>query len=138
MAFRWTTVAVLTLGMGIAVTVSWFAFGRGDPLGLEPHHMLTLRRVTIYGSQFLAIGAFVFILVRTRLTAWSPVTLWAAVTSAWLLEGIVLTVIGPVVANELTPRVAWYYWLVATGGPLQPVAAFVGGWLGLRRARVRS
>lgn len=138
MAFRWATVAVLTLGMGIAVTISWFAFGRGDPLGLEPEHMLTLRRLTIYGSQFLAVGAFVFTLVRTRLTAWSPVTLWAAVTSAWLLEGVVLTVIGPVVANELTPAVAWYFWLVATAGPLQPVAAFVGGWLGLRRARVGS
>lgn len=137
-AFRWATVAVLMLGMGIAVTISWFAFGRGDPYGLEPHHTLTLRRLTIYGSQFLAVGAFVFILVRTRLGAWSPVTLWAAVTSAWLLEGIVLTVMGTVVANELSPIVAWYFWLVATGGPLQPVAAFVGGWLGLRVAPVQS
>lgn len=38
MAFRWSTVAVLTLGMGIAVTISWFAFGRGDHLGWNRTH----------------------------------------------------------------------------------------------------
>ena len=136
MEFRWSAVAVMTLGMGIAVTISWFVFGRQDSLGLEPHDMLTQRRLGIYGSQFLLIGGFLYALTRTWLLAWSTVTLWASVTTAWLLEGVVLTVIGePLVANELSPLVAWYFWLVATAGPLQPLAAFVGGWLGLRRAR---
>lgn len=136
MEFRWSAVAVMTLGMGIAVTISWFVFGRQDSLGLEPHDMLTQRRLGIYGSQFLLIGGFLYALTRTWFLAWSTVTLWASVTTAWLLEGVVLTVIGePLVANELSPLVAWYFWLVATAGPLQPLAAFVGGWLGLRRAR---
>jgi hypothetical protein len=38
----------------------------------------------------------------------------------------------PLVANELDPEIAWYYWLVATAGPIQPAVAFSGGWLGLR------
>jgi hypothetical protein len=137
--FRWSNVIAMTLGMGLAVTVSWFAFGRGDSYGLEPLDVLTQRRLWIYGSQFVVIGAFLYALTRTRLQAVSAVTLWASVTSAWLLEGVVLTVIGaPLVANELDPHVAWYFWLVATAGPLQPVAAFVGGWLGLRHARTAS
>jgi hypothetical protein len=137
--FRWSNVIVMTLGMGLAVTVSWFAFGRGDSFGLEPLDLLTLRRVWIYGSQFVLIGGFLYALTRTRLQALSAVTLWASVTSAWLLEGVVLTVIGePLVANELDPLVAWYFWLVATAGPLQPVAAFLGGRLGLRHARTAS
>jgi hypothetical protein len=137
--FRWSNVIAMTLGMGLAVTVSWFAFGRGDSYGLEPLDVLTQRRLWIYGSQFVVIGAFLYALTRTRLQAVSAVTLWASVTSAWLLEGVVLTVIGaPLVANELDPHVAWYFWLVATAGPLQPVAAFVGGRLGLRHARTAS
>jgi hypothetical protein len=137
--FRWSNVIVMTLAMGLAVTVSWFAFGRGDSYGLEPLDVLTQRRLWIYGSQFVVIGAFLYALTRTRLQAVSAVTLWASVTSAWLLEGVVLTVIGaPLVANELDPHVAWYFWLVATAGPLQPVAAFVGGRLGLRHARTAS
>ena len=134
--FRWFSVIVMTLGMGIAVTISWFAFGRGDSFGLEPIDLLTQRRLWIYGSQFVLIGGFLYALARTWLRALSAVSLWASVTAAWLLEGVVLTVIGePLVANELDPEVAWYFWLVATAGPLQPVAAFVGGWLGLRHAR---
>jgi hypothetical protein len=137
--FRWSSVIVMTLGMGLAVTVSWFGFGRGDSFGLEPHDLLTQRRLWIYGSQFVLIGGFLYALTRTWLRALSAVTLSASVTSAWLLEGIVLTVIGePLVANELSPLVAWYFWLVATAGPLQPVAAFVGGRLGLRHARTAS
>jgi hypothetical protein len=137
--FRWSNVIVMTLGMGLAVTVSWFAFGRGDSYGLEPLDVLTQRRLWIYGSQFVVIGAFLYALTGTRLQAVSAVTLWASVTSAWLLEGVVLTVIGaPLVANEMDPHVAWYFWLVATAGPLQPVAAFVGGRLGLRHARTAS
>jgi hypothetical protein len=137
--FRWSSVIVMTLGMGLAVTVSWFGFGRGDSYGLEPLDVLTQRRLWIYGSQFLLIGGFLHALTRTRLKGLSAVTLWASVTSAWLLEGVVLTVIGaPLVANELDPHVAWYFWLVATAGPLQPVAAFVGGWLALRHARTAT
>lgn len=137
--FRWSRVAVLTLGMGIAVTISWLAFGRGDAFGLEPQDLLTMGRLRIYGIQFVLVAAFLFILTRTGPGAWSAVTLLLSVTSAWLLEGVLLTVLGErLVANELTPLVAWYFWLVATAGPLQPLAAFAGGWLGLRKGGTAS
>lgn len=136
---RWPSVAATTLFMGIAVTISWMAFGRGDPYGLGPDDMLTQQRLWIYGSQFLLIGAGLYALARTWFRRWSAVTLLASVTLAWLLQGLLLTVLGErLVANELDPPIAWYFWLVATAGPLQPIAAFVGGWLGLRRVQTAS
>jgi hypothetical protein len=50
----------------------------------------------------------------------------------------VLTLIGGnFVANELDPEIAWYYWLAATAGPLQPMVGIVGAWVGIR-ARPRA
>lgn len=134
------TLAILTLGMGAAVTAPWMAFAsRNQSYGLDPSAVLSTTRLLVYGTQFLLIGAFVFWLAQGRLRHASASHLGLLVTAAWLGEGLVLTVIGePIVANELDPAVAWYYWLVATGGPLQPAAAFTGGWLGLRHAFVRS
>lgn len=134
------TLAILTLGMGAAVTASWFAFAsRNQSFGLDPASVLSPSRLLVYGTQFLLIAAFVFWLTQGRLRNASARQVGLLVTAAWLGEGLVLTVIGePIVANELDPVIAWYYWLVATGGPLQPAAAFVGGWLGLRRFNVRA
>ena len=42
------------------------------------------------------------------------------------LDGLIF---GTFVANELTPVVAWYYWLLATGGPMQPIALAIGALL---------
>ncbi|MGH2402551.1 MAG: hypothetical protein ACRDE6_07540 [Candidatus Limnocylindria bacterium] len=129
------TVTILMLGMGAAVAVSWFAFGRVDSYSLEPAAMLTPSRLLVYGSQFLLVGALLFWQARGQLRGVSPAMLAVLVTAAWLGEGAVLTVIGePLVANELDPEIAWYFWLVATAGPLQPAAAFIGGLLGQRRA----
>jgi hypothetical protein len=115
------------------------AFGRRDSYGLGPDDMLTQQRLWIYGTQFLLIGAGLYALARTWFRRWSAVTLLASVTLAWLLQGLLLTVLGErFVANELDPPIAWYFWLVATAGPLQPIAAFIGGWLGLRRTRRAS
>ena len=130
---HWSGVGVTTMLMAIAVTVSWFAFGRGDSYGLGPDDMLTQRRLWIYGSQFLLIGVGLYALAGTWFRRWSAATLLVSVGLAWLLQGVLLTVLGErFVANELDPPVAWYFWLVATAGPLQPAAAFIGGWLGLR------
>ena len=134
------TLAILTLGMGAAVTASWFAFAsRIQTFGLDLATVVSPSRLLVYGTQFLLIGAFVFWLAQGRLRHESALHVGLLVTAAWLGEGLVLTVIGePIVANELDPSIAWYYWLVATGGPLQPAAAFVGGWLGLRHFDVRA
>jgi hypothetical protein len=129
------TVAILTLGMGVAVTVSWFSFGRVDSYSLDPAAMVSPSRLLVYGSQFLLVAVFLYWQTRSRLRGASPALLTVLVTAAWLGEGVVLTVIGePLVANELDPEIAWYFWLVATAGPLQPVVAFAGGWLGQQGA----
>jgi hypothetical protein len=87
----------------------------------------------MYGTQFLLVAALMFSLTRGPFRHASMRALAISVVAAWLGQGIVLIVIGaPLVANELDPEIAWYYWLVATAGPLQPMVAFVAGWLGLR------
>ena len=129
------TVGLLTLGLGLAVAISWFTFAaRIQTYDLAPTTVLTPSRLAVYGSQFLLAGGFVHVVARRRLRGASLRALIAIVTAAWVGEGIVLTVIGePLVANELDPAIAWWYWLVATAGPLQPVAGVVGGLIGLRR-----
>ena len=130
------SVGLLTLGMGLAVTISWFAFAaRFQVFDFAPTTVFTPSRLAVYGSQFLLVAAVAYVVARRRLRGLSIWPLIAIVTAAWLGEGVVLTVIGePLVANELDPAIAWWYWLVATAGPLQPMAGVAGGWLGLRRA----
>ena len=130
---RWRDVAILTLGMGIAVTISWFGFGRMDSYSLDPSAMVRPTRLLVYVTQFLLVAVLMFSLARGPMRQASMRTLAISVVVAWLGQGIVLTLIGaPLVANELDPEIAWYYWLVATAGPLQPAVGFVSGWFGLR------
>jgi hypothetical protein len=57
--------------------------------------------------------------------------------AAWIGEYFVLA--SGVFADELNPVNSVFYWLLATGGPMQPIAATLGGWLALRLAqRLRS
>lgn len=134
------TIAILTLGMGVAVAVGWFVsalvFGGLESYSLAPVELVTPQRLLAYGTEFLIGGAFVYWQAHSRLRGVASATLAVLVIAAWLGEGLVLIVIGePIVANELDPEIAWYYWLVATAGPLQPAAASAAGWLGLRHAR---
>lgn len=133
---RWSTVAILTFAMGVATGISWFLFFRSlDSYGLDPASLLRPARLAVYAMQFLLVGGFVYALARWRFRRMTRTTLAVAVGVAWVLEGVVVTVIGePLVANELDPSIAWYYWLAATAGPLQPTVAFVGGWVGLGHA----
>jgi hypothetical protein len=135
-AVRWSTVALLTLGSGIAVTISWFAFFRFlDSYGPELDAMLRPARLAVYATQFAMIGPFGFWLARRRLRGARVATIAGVAFASWLFQGVILTIIGaPLVANELDPEVAWYYWLAATAGPIQPAVALVASWLGARSA----
>jgi hypothetical protein len=61
----------------------------------------------------------------------------AVIIGAWFGEYLVLA--SGILADELNPANAVFIWIVATGGPIQPVAAFtgalLGGWLIQRAAR---
>ena len=126
----------MALGMGVAVAIAWSTFFRSlDSYGLDLGDMLQPPRVAVYATQFLLVGAFFYVLARRWLRGTSSTSIAVGAGTAWLLEGLVLTLIGePIVANELDPAIAWYYWLSATAGPLQPMVAFLGGWVGLRHA----
>ena len=130
-------VAGVTLALGVTVAVSWFMFGgsiafRGPIRALAPAWPL------IYGSQ--AVLAFVLgaVLSVTRLERLAVVA--AVVLAAWVGEWIVLLVGGTLFANELVPQVAWFYWLIGTGGPVQPLAALAGAvtWQRVRRTAARA
>ena len=135
-ALRWPGILLLTLGLGLAVAISWMTFFRlHPPLGLDAPSFVHPVRLAILGTQVALVGGFGYALGRSWLRATAPSGLGIAVAAAWLLEGLILTAIGePLVANEINPLNAWYFWLVATGGPVQPMAAFAGGALGLRHA----
>ena len=57
-------------------------------------------------------------------------TIAALALVAWV--GQLLVVLSGVVAEYSQLPGALLIWLYATGGLLQPIAAFVGGWVGLR------
>jgi hypothetical protein len=125
------TIALATLALGIAVTASWFAVGRGAAyVGLDPESMTRPSRLVIYGVQFVLIALIGYALARTRLREEPMRTVALVMVAAWIGEGIVLSVAGGLVANELGPFNGWYFWLVATAGPLQPLVAVLGAWPG--------
>ncbi len=124
--------------MGIAVVISWMTFALpfgplSDSFGLDPESLIRPRRLGIYATQFTLVAVLGFVVGSRWLPGVRAPALASGFALGWVLEGVVLTVIGaPLVANEIAPDRAWYYWLVATAGPLQPVVAFLSAWLGQR------
>jgi hypothetical protein len=125
--------ALLTLALGMTVAVSWMVFG-GTAAFRGPDRVLAESWPAIYGSQALLAALVGLVLARTRgdLGRWELAML---IAGAWLGELAVLTLGGTLLANELDPNVAWFFWLMGTGGPIQPAAAVLGaliGWLAFR------
>jgi hypothetical protein len=132
----WVGVPFLTLGLGATVAVSWFVFG-GRTAFLGPERALGESWPMIYSAEalFAAAGTFWFARLAAPLT---PRQLVAYVVAAWIGEWLVLLFAGRLFSGELVPEVSWYYWLIGTGGPVQPVAAAVGGLLALRGRDTRA
>lgn len=128
----WFAVPFLTLGLGATVALSWFVFG-GSAAFRGPLPALRDSWPAIYGGQAVLAAAGTFWFVRLA----APLTvsrLAALIVAAWVGEWLVLFAGGRLIAGELGPEFAWFYWLIGTGGPAQPVAAFLGGLFALRRA----
>ena len=126
------TVVALTVVLGGTVAVSWFAFG-GSASFRGPIRALEDAWPLIYGSQalFAAIVGFVAAPILGR--AFSRRGTILAILAAWVGEFFVLLFGGTWIAGELVPGLAWFYWLIGTCGPLQPIAALGGMWLAGRR-----
>jgi hypothetical protein len=127
----WVAVLVGTLGLGATVGASWLLFG-GAASFLGPIRVLERSWPVIYAFQAVlaAGGTFVY----QRFAGPLPMARIALIVAgAWIGELIVLYFAGTLFAGELTSGIAWFFWLIGTGGPIQPLAALVGGWIALRR-----
>lgn len=130
----WGSLAGLTLVFGLIVGVSWTIVGGRIAWqgGLES--VIRDAWLPLYGLQAAFAAGVVFAFVqRTRVR--SVVRLLGLVVGAWLGQLVVLTVAGGLLANEIDPTNAWFFWFVATGGPVQPIAAILGGLVALRLDR---
>lgn len=122
---------VLTFVLGTTTALAFFVVG--GRLALLGPGVLWQSWPLIYGLVAVfsaAVLAVVGLVLRNRLTAKA---LGAVVLGAWFGQYLVLA--SGVLADEFTPLNAIFYWLLATGGPIQPAAAILGGWLGLRKGQ---
>lgn len=126
--------ALLTLVLGASVAASWLVFG-GRAAFQGPDRVLRESWPAIYGFQAALAAIALFVFARRQAVTIGARRLLLLVVGAWLGELLVLTAGGTLLANELDPDIAWFYWLIGTGGPIQPAAAAIGGFLGLLSRR---
>lgn len=69
-------------------------------------------------------------------SSWPSRRLAAVIVGGWLGEYLVLA--SGLLADELNFLNAAYFWLLATAGPIQPIAAWLGAAVGRRLARQRQ
>lgn len=124
----WRTALILTLALGSTVAISWLIFS-GTIAFRGPMRVLADRWLLIYGSQSILAALVGFTLAKTAPRT-SIRRVGFLILVAWIGEVVVLTLGGSILANELAPTVAWFYWLIGTGGPMQPIAAIVGAVIG--------
>ena len=126
----WASIAFQTLALGLTVAVSWFAVG-GSAAYRGPMPVLRDSWLPLFGLESVLAAAVAFGFA-SRTGERSARRVVMLVIGAWLGELVVLTVGGTIFANELVPTVAWFYWVIGTGGPIQPVAAIIGGVAALK------
>lgn len=107
-----TLIPVLTLVLGAEAVLL-----RGWPL--------------IYPIDAVLAAVVLYVTIRLFRSRLDAMSLAVVVVGAWLGEYLVLA--SGVIDNDLNPGNALFYWVLATAGPMQPAAAFIGGWLALRR-----
>ena len=129
-------VVVLTILFGACVAVAWLAVG-GSVAFRGPLRVAAELGPLLYGVQAFLTAVLAFALFRTAWRDSNALEVGVLVALAWVGEAVVLTFFGWLLADELDPPVAFYYWPIATGGPTQPLAGLIGGWLG-RAAAVRE
>jgi len=131
------TVVALTIALGATVAISWLAFG-GTAAFRGPLRALEASWPLIYGGQAAFAGAVGFIAAPFLMTSFGHRGAVLAVLAAWVGEFIALLIGGRLLANELAPETAPLFWIVGTGGPLQPIAAILGVWLRSRRRGIKG
>lgn len=129
MQLRWLfEVPILTVALGFSLAFAYFLVG--GQLALRGPYALARSWPLIYPLMALfaaVVGATFGRLSGRRLTAGSIALL---VLLGWIGEYFVLA--SRILADELDPVSSLGFWVMATGGPLQPAAAVLGAWLGRR------
>jgi hypothetical protein len=128
-------VLLLTLLFGASVALAWLGAGAvDDAQSLVPR--ITPRSAAVQ-YILIAVAAAIVAAIGVR-GGWLPASiagLATVVVASWLAEGLVFTLIGPALADEIRVTNAWSFWLVATGFGLQPLAGLIGGIVARSRAR---
>jgi hypothetical protein len=125
----------LTLALGATVVASWAAV-RGSSVLNGPGPWLDPSWYLVWGLQAGLAGIVGFVVGRAWGREISAVGLAVLSSLAWIGELVVVALLTPVLSDDLRLFQAPWVWLVATGGPIQPLSAFVGTLLG--RASVRD
>jgi hypothetical protein len=121
----------LTFALGLCAAASFYLVG-GRVALLGPD-VVEEWWPLIYALQALLAAGLLFMVARPLRHRLEAPGLVVVILAAWLGQWVVLA--SGVLADELNPANSTYYWMLATGGPLQPIAAVLGGLVGLRRDR---
>jgi hypothetical protein len=121
----------LTLLLGTTVGLAWGIAG-GTTAFRGPYRALAEDGVAIYGLVAVLAMAVTFVVFGRFGRGRSLPASALVVAAAWLGQGLVLYLGGWAIANEVTGDVAALFWLLGTGGPIQPLAAVAGVLLARR------
>ncbi len=124
----------LTLALGATVVVSWLAV-RGVSVFTGPGPFLDSSWWVVWAIQVGLAGIVGLIVGRTWGRESSAGRLAALLLAAWVGELLVVALLTPILSDDLRLFHAPWVWLVATAGPVQPLAAIVGALVGRERAR---
>ena len=124
----------LTLALGATVVVSWLAV-RGMSVFTGPGPFLDTTWWVVWAIQVGLAGVVGLIVGRTWGRRSSAGRLAALLLAAWVGELLVVALLTPILSDDLRLFHASWVWLVATAGPLQPLAAIVGVLVGRDWAR---
>jgi hypothetical protein len=130
-------VATLTLALGVTVVVSWVAI-RGLSVFNGPGLFLDPSWLVVWAVQAGLAGLVGFAIGRWWRDGASLVRLAILVLAAWVGELLVVSLLAPFLPGTLSILHGPALWLVATGGPIQPIAAVVGALIGAASVRSES
>ena len=125
---------VYTFVLGFSLAAAYYVIGGRE--ALMGGGTLTRSWPAIYAlvAVFAALVA-----APLRLLIQDNRGLLAVILGAWFGEYVVLA--SGQIADEINPVNAIFYWIAATGGPLQPIAAtagaLLGGWV-IHRFKTRN
>jgi hypothetical protein len=120
---------LLSLLLGAVTGTVWLLVGGREASQGGYLNVVRDDGVLLYGALALASGAIGYLIGRGPWRDRSLRWRFVVIAFAWLVDGVILVVLGRRLADELDPPLAFIAWLIATGVGLQPLATAAGAWL---------